>query len=101
MLAAIALVSSATAATWARVRVRRLAGSFLVTYTRAQAEALGLKGEVGIGSRAERVVVITAGLVLAPLCEYVLLATVAVLVASTWITVLQRVLAVRTQLRQR
>ena len=28
-------------------------------YTRARAEALGLKGDVGIGSRAERVVVIT------------------------------------------
>src|SRR5215831_446250 len=41
-------------------------GSFLVSYTRARAEALGLKGDVGIGSRAERVVVITAGLVLAP-----------------------------------
>ena len=43
-----------------------VAGSFLVSYTRARAEALGLKGDVGIGSRAERVVVITAGLVLAP-----------------------------------
>jgi hypothetical protein len=31
-----------------------------------RAEALGLRGDVGIGSRAERVVVITAGLVLAP-----------------------------------
>jgi CDP-diacylglycerol--glycerol-3-phosphate 3-phosphatidyltransferase len=43
-----------------------VAGSFLVSYTRAKAEALGLRGDVGIGSRAERVVVITAGLVLAP-----------------------------------
>ena len=43
-----------------------IAGSFLVSYTRARAEALGLRGDVGIGSRAERVVVITAGLVLAP-----------------------------------
>ncbi len=78
-----------------------LAGSFLVSYTRARAEALGLKGDVGFGSRAERVVVITTGLVLAPLSEYVLLATVAVLVATTWITVLQRALSVRAQLQQR
>src|SRR5437763_8562387 len=42
-------------------------GSFLVSYTRAKAEAIGLPGDVGIGSRAERVVVLTAGLVLAPL----------------------------------
>ena len=46
--------------------VAAIAGSFLVSYARARAEALGLRGDVGIGSRAERVVVITAGLVLAP-----------------------------------
>ena len=39
-----------------------LTGSFLVSYTRARAEALGLRGDVGLGSRAERVVVISAGL---------------------------------------
>ena len=48
------------------VAMAAVAGSFLVSYTRAKAEALGLRGDVGIGSRAERVVVITAGLVLAP-----------------------------------
>ena len=37
-----------------------MAGSFLVSYTRSKAETLGLKGDVGIGSRAERVVVIAA-----------------------------------------
>ena len=37
-----------------------VAGSILVSYTRARAEAIGLRGDVGIGSRAERVVVITA-----------------------------------------
>ena len=31
-------------------------GSFLVSYTRAKAEALGLRGDVGFGSRVERVV---------------------------------------------
>src|SRR5204862_194049 len=31
-------------------------GSLLVSYTRAKAEGLGLRGDVGIGSRAERVV---------------------------------------------
>jgi phosphatidylglycerophosphate synthase len=74
-----------------------VAGSFLVSYTRARAEALGLKGDVGIGSRAERVVVITAGLVLAPLG--VLPWAIAVLTATAWVTVVQRVLAVRAQLR--
>ena len=46
--------------------VAAVAGSFLVSYARAKAELIGLKGDVGIGSRAERVVVITTGLVFAP-----------------------------------
>ena len=100
MLGAIALVFSrdgdqlAVAFAFAAV-----AGSFLVSYTRARAEALGLKGDVGIGSRAERVVVIVAGLVLAP--WGVLPWAIYFLTATAWITVLQRVLAVRAQLRAR
>jgi CDP-diacylglycerol---glycerol-3-phosphate 3-phosphatidyltransferase len=79
--------------------VAAIAGSFLVSYTRARAEALALRGDVGIGSRAERVVVITAGLVLAPWIPLEL--ALAVLTATAWITVVQRVLHVRTQLRTR
>src|SRR4029079_9810090 len=78
------------------VTMAAVAGSFLVFYTRARAEALGLRGDVGIGSRAERVVVITAGLVLAP--WGVLPWAIALLAATAWITVVQRVLHVRTQL---
>ena len=76
-----------------------VAGSFLVSYARARAEALGLRGDVGLGSRAERVVVITTGLVLAPVHEFVLPATMALLAATAWITVVQRILFVRKQLR--
>jgi CDP-diacylglycerol---glycerol-3-phosphate 3-phosphatidyltransferase len=76
-----------------------VAGSFLVSYTRARAEALGLKGDVGIGSRAERVVVIVSGLVLAPWGA--LPWAIYLLTATAWITVVQRVLAVRAQLRAR
>jgi len=100
MLGAIALVFSrdgdqlAVAFTFAAV-----GGSFLVSYTRARAEALGLKGDVGIGSRAERVVVIVAGLVLAPWGA--LPWAIYLLTATAWITVAQRVLAVRAQLRAR
>src|SRR5881397_3165283 len=97
MLAAIALVFHrhdhpvALALAFAAV-----AGSFLVSYTRAKAEALGLRGDVGLGSRAERVVVITAGLVLAP--WGLLPWAIYLLAATSWITVLQRVLHVRRQL---
>jgi CDP-diacylglycerol---glycerol-3-phosphate 3-phosphatidyltransferase len=80
------------------VAVAAVAGSFLVSYTRARAEALGLRGDVGIGSRAERVVVITAGLVLAP---WGVLPWALVLLAGTaWVTVAQRVLHVRKQLME-
>jgi CDP-diacylglycerol--glycerol-3-phosphate 3-phosphatidyltransferase len=78
-----------------------IAGSFLVSYARARAEALGLRGDVGLGSRAERVVVITTGLVLAPLHELILPATMALLATSAWITVVQRILFVRKQLTSR
>ena len=76
-----------------------VAGSLLVSYTRARAEALGLKGDVGIGSRAERVVVITAGLVLAP--WGLLPWAIYLLTATAWFTVGQRIWSVRSQLRMR
>ena len=81
------------------VAVGAVAGSFLVSYTRARAEALGLKGDVGIGSRAERVVVITVGLVLAP--WGVLPWAIVLLTVTAWLTVLQRILSVRSQLARR
>jgi CDP-diacylglycerol--glycerol-3-phosphate 3-phosphatidyltransferase len=80
------------------VAMAGVAGSFLVSYTRARAEALGLRGDVGIGSRAERVVVITAGLVLAP--WGVLPWALALLALTAWVTVGQRVLHVRKQLME-
>ncbi len=80
------------------VAMAAVAGSFLVSYTRAKAETIGLRGDVGIGSRAERVVVITAGLVLAPwgVLPWALL----LLAATAWLTVVQRVLHVRKQLME-
>jgi phosphatidylinositol phosphate synthase len=101
MLGAIALVLMREGSEWGvALAIAAMAGSFLVSYTRAKAEIMGLKGDVGIGSRAERVIVITSGLVLAPLHEYVLPVTMALLTATTWLTVAQRVLAVRDQLRR-
>jgi CDP-diacylglycerol--glycerol-3-phosphate 3-phosphatidyltransferase len=100
MLGAIGLVFVRHEQMWAvALAFAAIAGSFLVSYARARAEALGLKGDVGFGSRAERVVVITAGLVLAPLHELILPSTMALLTATAWFTVLQRILFVREQLR--
>jgi len=75
-----------------------IGGSFLVPYARAKAEGLGIRGDVGIGSRAERVVVITVGLVLAP--WGVLPWAIGVLALMAWVTVLQRILHVRRHLRE-
>jgi len=99
MLAAIGLVfmgdgnELAFIATFAAVT-----GSFLVSYTRAKAESLGLRGDVGFGSRVERVVLISVGLGLAPWgwLEWPIYA----LAVIVWITVLQRMLFVRRQLRE-
>jgi CDP-diacylglycerol--glycerol-3-phosphate 3-phosphatidyltransferase len=97
MLAAIALVFARSGNDTAVVfTIFGVAGSFLVPYVRAKAEALGLKGDVGLGSRAERVVVITAGLVLAP--WGLLPWAIYLLAATSWLTVVQRVLHVRKQL---
>jgi CDP-diacylglycerol---glycerol-3-phosphate 3-phosphatidyltransferase len=97
MLAAIALVFARNGNDTAVVfTIVGVAGSFLVPYVRAKAEALGLRGDVGLGSRAERVVVITAGLVLAP--WGLLPWAIYLLAATSWLTVLQRVLHVRKQL---
>ena len=69
-------------------------GSFLVSYTRA----LGLRGDVGVGSRVERVVLISVGLGLSPwgLLQW----PIYLLAAMAWVTVLQRMLFVRRQLRE-
>lgn len=97
MLAAIALVFAHHDRDWAVVvAVAAVTGSFLVSYARARAEAIGLRGDVGLGSRAERVVLITAGLVFAPWGG--LPWAIVALAAAAWLTVLQRILHVRKQL---
>jgi CDP-diacylglycerol--glycerol-3-phosphate 3-phosphatidyltransferase len=100
MLAAIGLVLMRDGSEWGvALAFAAIGGSFLVSYTRARAEALGLKGDVGFGSRTERVVVISVGLAFAPLgsLPYV----VAVVAGTAWLTVLQRILFVRKQLAER
>jgi phosphatidylglycerophosphate synthase len=73
-------------------------GSLLVSYTRAKAEMLGLRGDVGFGSRLERVVIISVALGLAPWgwLEW----PVYLLAVTAWLTVVQRMLFVRKQLRE-
>jgi len=100
VLAAIALVFARAGDDIAVVYcVAAVAGSFLVSYARAKAELIGLKGDVGVGSRAERVIVISSGLILAPL-GVPLQWFIYLLAVTAWLTVLQRILSVRKQLRK-
>ena len=100
LLGAIALVFNRHGLDWAiALAFASLAGSFLVSYTRAKAEIMGLKGTIGIGGRAERVVVLVGGLVFAPWGG--LQWAIVFLTALTWLTVGQRVLGVRRQMLAR
>jgi CDP-diacylglycerol--glycerol-3-phosphate 3-phosphatidyltransferase len=77
-------------------------GSYMVSYTRARAEALGVECKVGIASRAVRVVILSVGLVFAAgelIPDLDLLEpAIYVMAALTVFTALQRVLHVRRQL---
>jgi len=77
--------------------------SVMVSYTRARAEALGIKGDVGIAPRAIRVVILSVGLLFAKgmgLGDFELLEpAVYVLAALSVVTVFQRIFYVRSQLR--
>src|SRR5579872_279786 len=73
-----------------------LVGGFVVSYTRARAEALGVDAKVGFMQRPERVVLLSApqaffGLALD---GWVLAIIIIVLTVTSWITAVQRVLAV-------
>jgi CDP-diacylglycerol--glycerol-3-phosphate 3-phosphatidyltransferase len=71
-----------------------LASSYLVSYTRAKAEAIGVECKAGLASRFERVVVITLGLGFAAIDERVLEGAVYLLAATATLTVIQRILHV-------
>ena len=69
-----------------------LSGSFLVSYTRAKAEGLGYAASVGVAPRPERLVLLSAGLILTGLgVEAGLIGAMWVVVALTTATVLQRI----------
>jgi len=78
-------------------------GSLMVSYTRARAEALGVECKVGIATRPVRVVILSAGLVLAKgagVVDIELLApAIYVMAGLTAVTVGQRVLHVRNALK--
>lgn len=71
-----------------------LASSYLVSYTRAKAEALGVQCKGGLASRVERVVVLTIGLAVTQWYEHAIEYVMYVLAVTAALTVLQRVVHV-------
>ena len=69
-----------------------LVASFLVSYIKARAEALGFECNIGLAERAERVILVIAGLIL----DLVGI-MVAILGVASVITVIQRMVHVRKQ----
>ena len=69
-----------------------LIGSFLVSYIRARAEGLGLECKGGLFTRAERVIVLTVGLLVGQI-----LIALGILVVFIYVTVIQRLIYVRKE----
>jgi CDP-diacylglycerol--glycerol-3-phosphate 3-phosphatidyltransferase len=71
----------------------------VVSYSRARAEGLGMRADVGIAERADRLVLVLvgAGFVGLGVSEVLLLIVLVVLAAASLVTVVQRMLTVRSQ----
>lgn len=72
-------------------------GTYMVSYTRARAEALGINAKVGVMQRAERVALLAGPQALFGLAldGWILASVVTVLAVTAWITACQRISFVR------
>ena len=77
-----------------------LVGSFTVSYMRARAEGLGLRCDVGVLTRPERLLLLSLALVITPWLSSALVAALVVMAVLTFLTSLQRLLHVRRQVRR-
>lgn len=68
-------------------------GTFLVSYTRARAESLGIDAKVGVMQRPERIVLLSAPQALFGLFwnGWVLMSIIILLTVTAWITAVQRI----------
>ena len=78
-----------------------LLGSLLVSYIRARAEAVGLECQVGLFTRAERVVVLALGLLLSQIDYAFLVIALAIIVVFSFFTIGQRLIYVWQQTKTR
>ncbi len=87
------LLASLADPTWPVIGLMvALAGSFLVSYSHARAQGIGLAANVGLAPRTERLVLVIAGVALAGLGFSVgLIGAIGILAALTVVTVIQRI----------
>jgi CDP-diacylglycerol--glycerol-3-phosphate 3-phosphatidyltransferase len=76
-----------------------LIGSFLVSYIRARAEGLGWQCQVGLFTRAERVIVLAIGLLVNQIFVHSVFVALCVLAVFVFITVIQRLVYLWKQAR--
>ena len=86
-----------------------MASAFLVSYARAKAENIGVRGDIGIADRTVRIVILTLGLIVTGLAGGVvpelergsvwLASALGAIAVMATITVIQRILSVRSQVR--
>jgi CDP-diacylglycerol--glycerol-3-phosphate 3-phosphatidyltransferase len=76
-------------------------GTFLVSYTRARAESLGIDAKVGVMQRPERIVLLSAPQALFGLFwnGWVLIGIIVLLTVTAWITAVQRIAFVHRNTR--
>jgi CDP-diacylglycerol--glycerol-3-phosphate 3-phosphatidyltransferase len=74
-----------------------LIGSFLVSYIRARAEGVGWQCQVGLFTRAERVIVLAIGLLINQIFIHSIFIALCVMAVFVFITVVQRLIYLRKQ----
>jgi CDP-diacylglycerol--glycerol-3-phosphate 3-phosphatidyltransferase len=74
-----------------------LIGSFLTSYIRARAEAVGINCTIGLFTRAERIIILALGLLLNPLYGFSILIALLLIVVLSFVTVGQRLMYVWKQ----
>ncbi|MCL0065078.1 CDP-alcohol phosphatidyltransferase family protein [Dehalococcoidia bacterium] len=77
-----------------------IVGSIMVSYVRARAEGLGLRSEVGLFTRPERVILLALGLLPSRISPVALLVVLWILAVGTMITVLHRLIHTWRQMKE-
>jgi len=76
-----------------------LIGSFLVSYIRARAEGVGWQCQVGLFTRAERVIILAVGLLLNRILVHSVFVALCILAVFVFVTVVQRLVYLWKQAR--